>query len=672
MPGLPSDSATLTALGVAAAVVVLGVFVYGFRDVRRFSLTRAWAVSGVTFSEGVRRRVLWVTPLAMLGVLALVRLVDPADEPDAIRQAAQSALFASGLVAIAVPLILSVTSLPREVESRTIFTVVTKPLSRLELLLGKLIGLARLSGLVLLIMGVFSYLLLIALDWRLTGGIEDRLGGALANEQRRPYLTHLADRGLLRADELAQAADFQVYGEPPADPSDDFAGPRWYLPTRYFAAVPFDVPPADATEVASLIQQGTGVRVRLKARPAWRLRPDVIVPPGGYPVGIQNLDNLPPVPPPLLKLDFRDPLLLEVLRLEEVADGTSLIAPLDPELPWDEVPGFTLDRRESLQAAMQMEFARVYVGVWGASRDYFIGAWSGMACVEVVDAEGRVLRRYEPAIDANAGPRGSILLRTYLGRGGLGLSGPDGDVPAPYGVLAFRGVDTPPPGRDGRVPVTFEAAVDRTGGVLDEGAVTRLEVQAVNADTGFEGRPQIVAPETGQGTVVHVEPDAVAGGDFDLRFRTLNRGQIVSLGADRVRVSVGGEPYALNLAKALASQWLLSILVAACGLAFSTFVGWPVALVLTLCVLGGRWVGDQLGTALGGDLGRGGRAADVQRRHGRRRRDAAGGRDGLQRAGRHLRHAHAVPAAAGAVRPGAADRAGARRSRGRGSPGRRA
>ncbi len=192
---LPEDPILLIAVAVATLVVLVGLGVYGFRDLRRLSGRRIGAVAGLTFREGVRRRVLWITPLAIGAVLLLVSLADPLDEARAIAQSVGVCLFASGFVAIVVPLVLASTSLPREVENKAIFTVVTKPLTRLELLLGKLCGFALLSAVVLAIMGVFSYGLLLVQERSLLGDLETRLESALAEPGRRPYLQHLVDSG---------------------------------------------------------------------------------------------------------------------------------------------------------------------------------------------------------------------------------------------------------------------------------------------------------------------------------------------------------------------------------------------------------------------------------------------------------------------------------------------
>src|SRR3954471_23533809 len=108
---------------VAALVVVLGLVVYGIGDLLKFSPRRMWAISGVVFRESIRRKVLWLTPLVMLGIVALTGLQHPEDELDAIRQTLQFSLFASGMLVVISGVMLSCTNLPRDIETKVIYTI---------------------------------------------------------------------------------------------------------------------------------------------------------------------------------------------------------------------------------------------------------------------------------------------------------------------------------------------------------------------------------------------------------------------------------------------------------------------------------------------------------------------------------------------------------------------
>ena len=138
------------------SIVLVGLAV-GLADLLRLSPRRVWAIGSVGFRESIRRRVLWVTPLAMLAIIAVSQLSHPFDEQDAIRQTTKYCLFASGVVVVIASLILACTSLPKEIDNRVIYTIVTKPATRLEIVLGKTLGFACTSAMILLVMGLFSY-----------------------------------------------------------------------------------------------------------------------------------------------------------------------------------------------------------------------------------------------------------------------------------------------------------------------------------------------------------------------------------------------------------------------------------------------------------------------------------------------------------------------------------
>ena len=170
---------------LAAAFVFIGLFIVGFRDVIRFSWTRTWAISGVCFAESIRKKVLWITPLAIFGIIAVTQFEHAADQRDAIHQTVKYSLFATGMVVILTSIILACTNLPKEIESKVIFTVVTKPTTRLELILGKVIGFSRVSLTILIIMGLFTWGYLRLREQEKKGEIARRLAEgdlALPNE----------------------------------------------------------------------------------------------------------------------------------------------------------------------------------------------------------------------------------------------------------------------------------------------------------------------------------------------------------------------------------------------------------------------------------------------------------------------------------------------------------
>src|SRR5712675_1397499 len=90
-------------------------------------------------------------------MLVVAQFQKPVDAQDAVRQTTSYCLFATGLLVAIVTIILACTNLPQEIENRVIYTVATKPITRLEIVIGKVIGFCRVSFWILLIMGLFSW-----------------------------------------------------------------------------------------------------------------------------------------------------------------------------------------------------------------------------------------------------------------------------------------------------------------------------------------------------------------------------------------------------------------------------------------------------------------------------------------------------------------------------------
>ena len=591
-----TDNLAPILLGVG--LVVGGLLLYGLRDLRRFSLVRTWAVSSLTFREGVRRRVLWTVPLAMAAAIAMIALADPSDERQAIAQAIRSLLFASGLMAVLVPLILGCTSFPREIENRVLYGVVTKPLTRLELLLGKVIGLARLSGVVLIGMGLFSAAVLLVVQARLLNSVERRLEASLVDEGRRVYLGHLLSDGLLNVASEARPDDVQVYAVPtPAFPND-YAGPRYFPPDNYYAAYRFRFPVEEATQLAELCEQGV-VELAVNIRLNYQLLPGTL-PPDAYPLGIQNLDALPEPAPPRVGIDIRDFEFERFIPLNAIPDNVGTLSRDGLDAEWAQSASIPLVGSQAAFALNVGAGRDFHVGVWGRDRAFQYGAGPGSVRIEVVGVDG--FGPYYPEIDP-ATVRSDVRLRSQFGSGGQGLRGPSVESGRykPTGAVAFRGVDVP----SSRETVGFEIVADaeQDGSItnyLATAAEAGVKIRAVASD-GRASDWQDLVLDTGAPGYVEFPSELVADGDFDLQLQTTADDRIVSIAPAGVRLTGAGEPFAWSFAKALAGQWLLSILVATVALVLGVFMSWPVALVLTLSILVGRATVQAAGEADGRD-----------------------------------------------------------------------
>src|SRR5688500_1356786 len=208
---------------VAILIVVVGLLVIGLGDLLRFSPTRVWAIGGVSFRQSIRRRVLWITPLVIVGGIIVSQLQKAVDAQDAIRQKTMFCLFATGMLVVLVTLILACTNLPREIESRVIYTVATKPTTRLEIVLGKVVGFVRVSFWILVIMGLFTYGYVTFRDWRMRSYLADQLASPGAVEPvNRPTLEYYRDHGTLHARVMDTPESLHIMSHMPTGRDD-----RW-------------------------------------------------------------------------------------------------------------------------------------------------------------------------------------------------------------------------------------------------------------------------------------------------------------------------------------------------------------------------------------------------------------------------------------------------------------
>src|SRR5687768_2087627 len=204
--------------------VLIGV-VFGAADLARFRWRRVWAISQVVWIEAWRRKIWLVTPLAFLGVVIVSQLQKPYDEQDAIRQTIKFCVFATGLVVAMTTIILACTNLPREIENRVIYTVATKPTTRLEIVLGKVVGFAKVSLTILFIMGTLAWAYLAMREFNMRRYIDARLKTQDAvPETSRATLTYYRDAGLLYAKRQEEPDGLQILARLPEE-----SGSRRYV-----------------------------------------------------------------------------------------------------------------------------------------------------------------------------------------------------------------------------------------------------------------------------------------------------------------------------------------------------------------------------------------------------------------------------------------------------------
>jgi hypothetical protein len=144
----------------AGGVLALGAVAVPFvLDVPYWRWRRIWALAKLSFREAVRRKVLWV--FASLTLLFLFYTWFQDSQPQY-----QVRSYVTTVYWVLTPLLLITASfvaafgLPADIRQQTIHTIVTKPVERFEIVLGRFLGYTLLMTLVLVVMTGFSLLYL--------------------------------------------------------------------------------------------------------------------------------------------------------------------------------------------------------------------------------------------------------------------------------------------------------------------------------------------------------------------------------------------------------------------------------------------------------------------------------------------------------------------------------
>ncbi|HWE03523.1 MAG TPA: hypothetical protein VG326_14050 [Tepidisphaeraceae bacterium] len=639
----PADRPGILPWAVAAAIIFVGLFLYGGADLIRTRWSRIWAIAGVCQTESLRRGVLWVTPMAILGVVAVSQFQHPTDAQDSIRQITKFCLFASGMLVAITAVILACTNLPREIENRVIYTIVTKPTTRLEIVLGKVVGFARVAGLIIVVMGAFT---LLFLELRTRPMIEDLKTQIASLDPSSPLLAtdrYYVNSGLLGTRSLEWSDDVQFYSRPPTnDPERWMAGGI----AMYFL-VPFDLSANEKMLLEAAVEKNVPVELKLTV--------DV----DSHPPTKQQLDQaeqmrliehpatpkevfgpkLPTTAPaatqtakkpdrliPQLGVRFLDDRHRPVSAMNDAGDiGMSLNLVGRPGQPYTAT--VTVDNR---LISRLIGLGRFIAQVNGRTPSMEFGVKARPLAFTFpwpITADGVFVPLAEvgkyppgtllvvPPIEVAHNPfdpsrSASALFFAYPSRRGMRLTATSTPQGGPLAVFGFHDVAVNP-GRDGKVGLQVGAIIERTAEYSDDKAhstgYTSASIEVRNRTTGETSGPITFSPEVSRTEPVSVDARYFAGGDFDVLLRNSTANQSLGIEAGpggALAVITADRSFAFNLAKSLFILWLLSILVVIIAVFCSTFLSWPIAVVLTLIILLAHWGVDQLGDALKPGQGR--------------------------------------------------------------------
>ncbi len=99
-----------------------------------------WAIARQTVREALRRRVMWVFLISGIFLIALgpvFNFLGPRDSQTILKSLGLAAILLAGLF---ITIVTCIYLIPVEIERRTIYTVLSKPVQRYEFVLGKFLG----------------------------------------------------------------------------------------------------------------------------------------------------------------------------------------------------------------------------------------------------------------------------------------------------------------------------------------------------------------------------------------------------------------------------------------------------------------------------------------------------------------------------------------------------
>lgn len=551
---------------ILLAIIFVLAGALGFKDVLNFSLTRALAVASVAYRQSIRRKVLLILPPVMLAIIAVNQFKVATDARDSIRQTTNICLMSTGLVAFLVVLMAACTSIPREIESRVIHTIATKPITRLEILLGKVIGFSGVSLAILALMSLFTCGFLMWEDSRLMSVTKEPSSlhaDIYSNPTSLNFLGDLPDengRMWLAGDEEGQGGSILI--------------PFYFSGQKLFDN---DGAPGSLT-----------VKIPLKARP--------VKPQPGAP-------TTQPVPkrPVKIFIEFRNYV------------GVTFInnAMIFPQFPFLENPDggsieFTLSPEMVAKFFYPNYDAQFFITVNGLDNDYLLN-YDNNTCKIYPERLGAPISQSEPA--TYSGPRGKY---------GMRLQGDPGKNR--LGVFRFQ---FQPRRFDGeKVAFEYRSEIESDNTDIYRAEKFQVDIQFVNLKSRATHTVQI-KPESSHPQNFEIPASIVSDGDFQaivhsptpLSWHTLHLDTNPSL-----RLILDPQSYAWNIVKAMFILWLFLILATIISLATSTFLSWPIAVTLTILALISRYIYIQLGDLAKPGLGNtivtdlmGGKGAEVSR-----------------------------------------------------------
>jgi ABC-type transport system involved in multi-copper enzyme maturation permease subunit len=116
------------------------------------SLGRIWAIATNVFRETVREQVLYLSLLYSVIVISAMLMLPEFSYDSSAKMIVDTGIAAIEVVSLIVAILVGTNLINREVDKRTIFILIAKPMHRAEFILGKHLGLSAVIGALVAIM----------------------------------------------------------------------------------------------------------------------------------------------------------------------------------------------------------------------------------------------------------------------------------------------------------------------------------------------------------------------------------------------------------------------------------------------------------------------------------------------------------------------------------------
>jgi ABC-type transport system involved in multi-copper enzyme maturation permease subunit len=135
-------------------------------------MTILWPIALITFKEGVRNRAVYAISLFALSLLVANIFISNMIMQDVGKVAVDMALSTVSLSGLLLVLFVGINLMAKDLDKRTIYVVMSRPISRQQYIIGKFLGMVMLILLTLCILSIFALLSILMVKMSTSGHFE--------------------------------------------------------------------------------------------------------------------------------------------------------------------------------------------------------------------------------------------------------------------------------------------------------------------------------------------------------------------------------------------------------------------------------------------------------------------------------------------------------------------